>query len=53
MAISKAKMAIPVAIAVNNSRDINVPESLALSFLTAAISLTPTVVMPIMEIRTK
>jgi hypothetical protein len=42
-----------VAIAVSNNKDINVLESFALLFLTAAISLTPTVVIPIMEISTK
>jgi hypothetical protein len=53
MAIHNAAMAMSVVIAVKANSDMNVLDSFSLSLLAAAISLTPTVVIPIIEMSTK
>jgi hypothetical protein len=53
MTIPSIIIAIMVEIAVSISSDINVLESFFLFLWAAAISRTPTVVIPIIEIRTK
>ena len=53
MAIHKTMIAIRVVIAVKVSSDMNVLDNSSLLFLAAAISRIPTVVMPIIERKTK